>query len=79
MGQRVWILVEARSAGASHGQEVTGLVDGLLWSSPLWGTTGMRLGTRPGAQASGSCGTDAFLLGGVGTAGSGNGFYSLAQ
>lgn len=37
MGQRVWSLVEAHSARASHGQEVTALVDGLLWSPPLLG------------------------------------------
>lgn len=36
MGQRVWSRDKARSACASHGQEVTGFGDGLLWSlSPL--------------------------------------------
>lgn len=34
MGQRVWSRDEARSARASHGQEVTGFGDGLLWSPP---------------------------------------------
>lgn len=34
MGQRVWSWDEARSARASHGQEVTGFGDGLLWSQP---------------------------------------------
>lgn len=46
MGQRVWSLVEARSARASHGQEVTGLVDGLLWSPPLLGNDRNAPGDR---------------------------------
>lgn len=37
MGQRVWSRDEAHSARASHGQEVTGFGDGLLWSPPPLG------------------------------------------
>lgn len=44
MGQRVWSLDEARSARASHGQEVTGFVDGLLWSPLLLGNDRNALG-----------------------------------
>lgn len=62
MGQRVWSRDEARSARTSHGQEVTGFGDGLLWRPPPLGNDRNAPGDTAGRAGEGVLWTDAFHL-----------------